>query len=66
MNEIPETQWKAMLPKLRERCNRLTDVDLAECERRVDLLTARIQNRHWISRAEARRLVLGVMKACSG
>ena len=51
-----------LLPKLRQRCPRLTEQDLGECEQRIDLLTAKIQNRHWINRIAARRTVLALLK----
>ena len=44
-------------------CPRLTPRDIADCERRVDLLSAKIQNLHWVDRVEARRLVLAAVAA---
>ena len=58
MNIIPDEQWPTIESKLRERCPRLTEQDFAEAEQRVDLLSAKIQNRHWVSRVDARRIVL--------
>ncbi len=62
MNVLPDDQWQKLLPRLRQRCPRLTEQDLSECEQRIDLLTAKIQNRHWINRIDARRAVLGMLK----
>ncbi len=62
MLEIPNDAWRTIEPRLRERCPRLTPSDLAESQQRVDLITAKIQNRHWISRQDARRIVLTLMK----
>lgn len=59
-NVIDEEEWQRLLPRLRERCPRLTPADLEAAERRVDLLTAKIQFRHWIDRVSARRIVLGL------
>jgi hypothetical protein len=63
MNVLPEPQWQSLIPVLRKHCPRLTAGDLAGCQRRLDLLTAAIQNRHWVSRVAARRLALGLMHA---
>jgi hypothetical protein len=38
-------------------------MDLQECQGRIDLLTAKIQNRHWVSRSDAQRTVLGALAA---
>ena len=57
-NQIPDAEWQQLLPKLRERCPRLTEADLADAGQRVDLLSAKIQNRHWVDRVTARRIVL--------
>jgi hypothetical protein len=62
MNIIPDDAWQKMLPKLRERCPRLTEQDLVESQGRVDLLTAKIQNRHWVDKTTARRTVLALMR----
>lgn len=61
MNVLDEAQWTALLPLVRRHCPRLTALDLAECQRRVDLLVAKIQNRHWHDRVVAQRLVLSLM-----
>ncbi len=61
MNIIPEAAWPAVVEALRQHCPRLTPADFADSGRRVDLLTAKIQNRHWISRIAARRVVMGVV-----
>jgi hypothetical protein len=55
---LSDQQWNALLPRLRTACPRLTAQDLEEAKGRVDLLTAKIQNRHWISRVAAQRTVL--------
>jgi hypothetical protein len=62
MNVIPADKWTAFEPLLKKHCPRLTPTDLAECRNRVDLLTAKIQNRHWIDRVEARRVLLSLMQ----
>lgn len=54
---LSEEDWQRLLPKLRERCPRLTPDDLAGCERRTDLLESRIQYRQWISRRDARLVI---------
>jgi hypothetical protein len=66
MNIIPDDQWHQVATCLVQRCPRLTPLDLEESQRRIDLLTAKIQNRHWVSRVTARRTVLGVLQACGG
>lgn len=62
MQQIPDSLWSRMLPKIKELCPRLTAEDLKECEQRVDLLTAKIQNRHWISRHQAETTALAILK----
>jgi hypothetical protein len=62
VNIISDDVWRKIEPGLRQRCPRLTPADLVEAQQRVDLLTAKIQNRHWISREAARRIVLGLLK----
>ena len=57
MMTLSPEQWEALLPELRSRCPRLTPTDLDECERRSDILIAKIQNRHWISKDDAMRLL---------
>ncbi|MBN8525763.1 MAG: hypothetical protein J0M02_10550 [Planctomycetes bacterium] len=61
MNVIPEDKWAALQPLLKKSCPRLTPLDISECQRRVDILTAKIQNRHWMDRVAAQRVVLGLM-----
>ena len=61
MNVLADTDWATLTAAVRGHCPRLTPSDLVEAERRVDLLCAKIQFRHWISRDRARRLVLGEM-----
>lgn len=58
MNVLNTDQWTKLLPKIQAACPRLTPQDLIDTEQRIDLLTAKIQNRHWISRVDAQRLVL--------
>ncbi len=58
---IPDDVWQKILPTLRTQCSRLTEQDLRETEQRVDLLIAKIQNRHWSSRMDAQRLVLTLL-----
>lgn len=66
MLTIPADQWRQLLPELRRRCPLLTDDDLAEGRRRIDLLTAKIQNRHWVDRVTARRVVLELLQRSGG
>jgi hypothetical protein len=61
MNMIPPEVWNRLLPALRSRCPRLTEQDFAECQSRIDLLIAKIQNRHWSDRITARRTVLKLL-----
>lgn len=63
MNIIPDANWPAVEKTLKASCPRLTASDFAEAQKRVDLLTAKIQNRHWISRIEARRTVFLAMQS---
>ena len=62
MNMIPDDAWRKVLPALRAACPRLTEQDIREAEQRVDLLTAKIQNRHWVSRTAARKLMLDLLE----
>lgn len=62
VNMLSDAQWEALLPLVRERCSRLTEADLADARPRMDLLTAKIQNRHWVDRVTARRLVLELVE----
>lgn len=62
MLRIPDAAWATILPQLKTRCPRLTAADLGEAQQRIDLLTAKIQSRHWISREAARRIVLSLLK----
>ncbi len=61
MNMIPDDLWQKLLPFLRQRCPRLTEQDIEECEQRVDLLTAKVQNRHWVDKVTARRTVFELL-----
>lgn len=61
-NQLDDTTWTKLLPLVREACPRLTEADLDDVGQRMDLLTAKIQNRHWITRVEARRLVLDLVQ----
>ena len=62
MQQIPEPIWQRMLPKIKELCPRLTAEDLSECALRFDILTAKIQNRHWVSRKDAESTAFSIMK----
>ena len=62
MHTIPNAVWQSVEPKLKLRCPRLTVSDLAEAQQRIDLLSAKIQSRHWVSKEEGRRIVLSVLK----
>jgi hypothetical protein len=66
MNVIPNEQWPQVVAGLTKQCPRLTADDLAESQRRIDLLSAKIQNRHWVSRVVARRTVLSILQQCGG
>ncbi len=66
MLTIPDDQWQQVLPKLRKQCPRLTELDLKECQQRIDLLTAKIQNRHLVNRVTARRTVLSLLQTSGG
>ncbi len=61
MNVLSAEQWQTVLPALRAKCPRLTEQDLREAECRVDLLIAKVQNRHWVSKVAARRTVLALL-----
>ncbi len=61
MNVLTDQQWIALLPRLRTTCPRLTAQDLDEAKGRIDLLTAKIQNRHWCSRTLAQQTVLKLL-----
>ena len=62
MHTISNDVWKSVEPKLKLRCPRLTVADFQEAQQRIDLLSAKIQSRHWVSREDARRIVLSVLK----
>lgn len=62
MNQIPDAAWQTIVPKLKALCPRLTELDLRETQQRIDLLIAKIQNRHWVSKVVARRTVLGLLQ----
>jgi hypothetical protein len=66
MLTIPDDQWQQLLPKLRKQCPRLTVLDLSETQQRIDLLIAKIQNRHWVDRVTARRTVLAMLQTTGG
>jgi len=62
MNVLTDSQWAVLEPLVKKACPRLTALDLVESQHRVDLLTAKIQNRHWIDRVAAQRTVLALMQ----
>lgn len=62
MNQIPDPVYQQIVPGLKKACPRLTELDLREAQQRIDLLTAKIQNRHWVSKIVARRTVLALMQ----
>ena len=66
MNIISDEVWRKIDAPLRKQCPRLTREDLAEAQSRIDLLIAKIQNRHWIDRITARRTVLALLQQCGG
>lgn len=61
MNVLSDEQWQKLVPKLRATCPRLTEQDLSEAKGRLDLTTAKIQNRHWCDRMTAQRTVYGLL-----
>jgi hypothetical protein len=62
MLQISDSTWSRMLPKIKDLCPRLSPQDLSECEQRIDLLTAKIQNRHWVSRTDAESTAFMILK----
>lgn len=62
MHTIPAAIWPQVRQCLLEHCSRLTTADLAECALRPDLIVARIQFRHWVSRSEAAALVARIIE----
>lgn len=58
---MSEEAWLEALPAIRKSFERITEDDLRDCGRRIDLLTAKVQNRHWVDRVTARRMVLSVL-----
>ena len=62
VNQIPDPLYQQIVPGLKKACPRLTELDLREAQQRIDLLTAKIQNRHWVSKIVARRTVLALMQ----
>ncbi|TVR11685.1 MAG: hypothetical protein EA401_10480 [Planctomycetota bacterium] len=63
INTLSDEQWQAALPSLRTTFHRLTEADLRDCGQRLDLLTGKVQNRHWLDRITAQRQVLQVVRA---
>lgn len=66
MLTVPDDQWQQLLPRLRKQCPRLTPLDLEESQKRIDLLIAKIQNRHWVDRITARRTILSLLQQTGG
>ena len=64
-NQLDSEAWDKLLAALSTTCDRLTPRDIADCEQRLDLLVAKIQNRHWIDRETARQLVRDGLAASS-
>lgn len=60
MSLFTDADWQKLLPLVRARCPRLTPTDLAECGRCSEALEAKIQNRHWLSKTAARRLLVAM------
>jgi hypothetical protein len=63
MNVLSDDVWATLVPRLKSKCPRLTDLDLRETQQRIDLVTAKIQSRHWISRVDAKRIVLNELQS---
>ena len=40
-NRLTDAEWAQLLPRIRERCPRLTSADLEDCDQRMDLLSAK-------------------------
>jgi 3-polyprenyl-4-hydroxybenzoate decarboxylase len=59
--QIPASDWQKLVPVVKASCPRLTDLDLREAQQRLDLLAAKIQNRHWVSHEQARRTVTAAL-----
>lgn len=66
MITVPDDQWQQLLPRLRQQCPRLTPLDIDESQKRIDLLIAKIQNRHWVDRITARRTILSLLQQTGG
>lgn len=60
---LPSDDWARLIPHVKAACPRLTDLDLREAQNRLDLLAAKIQNRHWISHEAARRTITAALQA---
>lgn len=62
MKRIDDSQWAQVSAAVKTSCPRVSVQDLSECEQRIDLLIAKIQNRHWISRTAAQGLAFVMLK----
>ena len=62
MKRMDDAVWAHVAAALKQSCPRITEQDLSECEQRIDLLVAKIQNRHWVSRTKAEELAFVMLK----
>ena len=62
-NQLDDTAWEQLKQAIGQTCDRITPRDFVDCEQRLDLLVAKVQNRHWVDRATARQLVRDALKA---
>jgi hypothetical protein len=62
-NQLDDTAWEQLKKAISETCTRITPRDFADCEQRLDLLVAKVQNRHWVDRDTARQLVRDALAA---
>ena len=62
MKRIPDNVWAQVSGAIKKSCERISEQELNECEQRIDLLVAKIQNRHWVSRTKAEELAVMVVK----
>lgn len=59
--QFDDDTWRRLLPALRQAFPRITAADWDDCQRRIDLVVAKVQNRHWIDKITARRQAYAVV-----